>query len=1064
MTPAAPGGGGLAAWATLWSEVEPLVDEALSLPPAERQAWRQALDSRCRPELRTAVLALLDAASAAIETGFLAGLPALPAAAQALEEAPAGDPAAPGARVGPWQLLRPLGEGGMGSVWLAERADGTLRRPVALKLPRLAWAGGLAERLARERDILAGLTHPNIARLYDAGVDAAGRPWLALEHVDGQPIDAHAQAAGLGVRARVQLLLQVCEAVAHAHRNLVIHRDLKPGNILVTPQGEVKLLDFGIAKLIDGDRAAPTALTELAGRALTLDYASPEQVRGEPLTTASDVYSLGVVAYELLAGCKPYRLQRGSAAELEQAVAQADIAPASRRAAEPATARALRGDLDAILAQALRADPADRYPGVDALRADLQRHLDGDAVLARPPALGYRLGRLLRRHRLPVASAAAVAAALLAGSALAWWQAVAAREAALRADAEARAARQAQAEATASRQLAEQQAALAESRRAEAESATARAAAAAALAGSEAERARNAASAEQRSAEEARQQARRAEEVKQFALSLFEQADTQAGAGAQTTARELLLKARERIERDLAGAPAIRQELQLSLARSLQSLSDQAAALALTDAVLAAAPAEPLHTEAQLLRAELLTGQGRFDDALALCEQLEQRTRGRRDMLRLSVLRLLSVQLARADRYVEAVSRAEEAVALGEGPPALPPLGRLRAWMALANNRYIGRLPGASTAADRAVALAAQLYEDPRAEPRLEAQQMRAQALMGEGRLADSVSQYGELLAARRAQLGDRDFGLAAIYNGMGNAQLQLGQFEAALASYRALTAVVDHNERGPTVNRALGRYRTGTALLALDRDAEAEAALAEAVAVRLAAGGGPGTVVGWRLAQATALARLGRHAEADALVRESENAQPGDAFDTALWAGQRAAVRLVQDRPAEALAQADVALPVFAAQANRTQWQRMQALRGRALLALGQPEPALQAAREAVPGAAPADDATRSTDQADALLTQARALLVLERPAEAQAASTRALQTWTLRRPGSRGHGLALGWHALALRAGGDCAGAERHAAQALAQVGAAVTAAERELREQLGALVAGRCAVASR
>eukprot|EP01031_Cornospumella_fuschlensis_P015568 gene15568-19033_t len=181
-----------------------------------------------------------------------------------------------------------LGRGGMGDVWLADRADGELKRQVALKLPRVTWGGALAERLRRERDILATLAHPHIARLYDTGVDAEGRPYLALEYVEGQPIDAYCLERGLSLDKRLGLLLQVAAAVAHAHARLVVHRDLKPSNILVTAEGEVRLLDFGIAKLLQDDLAAETQLTQLSGRPLTLDYASPEQIRGEPLGTASD--------------------------------------------------------------------------------------------------------------------------------------------------------------------------------------------------------------------------------------------------------------------------------------------------------------------------------------------------------------------------------------------------------------------------------------------------------------------------------------------------------------------------------------------------------------------------------------------------------------------------------------------------------------------------------------------------------------------------------------------------------------------------------------------------------
>jgi serine/threonine-protein kinase len=432
--------------ATAWPAVDRLLDDALSLPPAQRLAWLAALPAEHAP-LR-ATLARLLAMQAGLETDdFLRTLPKL--AATPADGAQAGLPG-PGAStvvpepdsvVGPWRLLRELGHGGMGSVWLAERADGSLRRQVALKLPRLSWARDLAERMARERDIVASLEHPNIARLYDAGVDPLGRPWLALEFVDGQPIDVHARERNLSTRARLALLLQVAAAVGYAHGRLVIHRDLKPSNILVTAAGEVKLLDFGIAKLIEGERAEATALTQWAGRALTPNYASPEQVRGEPLGTASDVYSLGVVAFELLAGTRPYRLKRGSAAELEEAIASLDAPRASTLANDAATARALRGDLDAILAQALRKHPAERYPTVQALAEDWQRHLDGRPVRAMPDRLAYRLGRTLRRHWLPASAAAVTATALVAGATVALWQAQAARTAQARAEQEAATAR-----------------------------------------------------------------------------------------------------------------------------------------------------------------------------------------------------------------------------------------------------------------------------------------------------------------------------------------------------------------------------------------------------------------------------------------------------------------------------------------------------------------------------------------------------------------------------------------------------------------------------------------------
>ncbi|MFO0585751.1 MAG: serine/threonine-protein kinase [Anaeromyxobacter sp.] len=393
-----------------WPELDRLLDRALELPPERRQAFADALPP-AQAHLASQLRAILEAGARRAGQGFLERLPL------------GGEPGA-GARVGPWALLRPLGQGGMGAVWLAERADGGLARKVALKLPRAVLdPAALVRRMARERDTLAALEHPNIARLYDAGVDEAGRPWLAMEYVDGEPLDAHADARGLGVRARLALFLQVADAVACAHARLVVHRDLKPGNVLVTAAGDVRLLDFGIAKLLeDGAPAGSSQTTELAGPAFTPDYAAPEQLAGGPITVATDVHALGVLLHELLAGSRPYTLPRGHAGGLAAAreaarpPAPSEVAPASRRAA-------LRGDLDVIVAKAMRLDPAERYASVAELAADLRRHLAGDPVLARPPGLAYRAGKFVRRHRLPVALAAAVALALAAGVGATLWQA-----------------------------------------------------------------------------------------------------------------------------------------------------------------------------------------------------------------------------------------------------------------------------------------------------------------------------------------------------------------------------------------------------------------------------------------------------------------------------------------------------------------------------------------------------------------------------------------------------------------------------------------------------------------
>ena len=399
-----------------------LLDRGFELDADEREAWLAGLtgpDAELAPTLR----GLLARTASRETTQFLQRPPGF----TVVEAAHAGATLAEGSVVGAYRLLRPIDRGGMGEVWLAERSDDTVRRKVALKLPHVSWSPAFAERFTRERDILAALEHPNIARLYDAGVDRQGRPYMALEYVEGKPIDEFCRDHALPIADRLRLLLQVAGAVAFAHSRLVLHRDLKPRNLLVSADGVVHLLDFGIAKLMEGDAAEETALTRVHGRALTLDYASPEQIRGEPLGTASDVYSLGVVAFEILAGARPYRLKRGSPAELEEAITAADPPLASAVASDPATKKQLRGDVDAILQQALRKDPAARYASVGALAQDIERQLRGEPVLARPDSAAYRLRKFVLRNRVGVAASAAVLVAIVSGAAVAIWQASVAR-------------------------------------------------------------------------------------------------------------------------------------------------------------------------------------------------------------------------------------------------------------------------------------------------------------------------------------------------------------------------------------------------------------------------------------------------------------------------------------------------------------------------------------------------------------------------------------------------------------------------------------------------------------
>lgn len=405
-----------------WQRLSPLLDELLALDEAPRAARLAAL-AQDDPRLHAELQALLAHDEGARRDGFLAGS--------------AGPDALVGQAIGPYTLLAPLGQGGSGTVWRARRDDGRTEQEVAIKLLHLSLVGhAAAERFRREGTILGRLVHPGIAGLIDAGVTPAGQPYLVLALVEGQPIDQHCERLGLDVEARVRLFLDVLDAVAHAHRHLVVHRDIKPANVLVDGGGRVRLLDFGIAKLLDADGVAgATALTRHGGRALTPEYAAPEQFGDGEVTTATDVYALGVLLYQLLAGRHPTLPRGGGAVQALRAALETEPERLSR-AASGRLRRRLAGDLDNIVGRMLRKLPAERYPSVDAVATDLRRHLAHEPVSARPDGWAYRTGKFVRRHQGAVAAAALLALAVAGGTAGTWSQAERAREAAWIAQAE----------------------------------------------------------------------------------------------------------------------------------------------------------------------------------------------------------------------------------------------------------------------------------------------------------------------------------------------------------------------------------------------------------------------------------------------------------------------------------------------------------------------------------------------------------------------------------------------------------------------------------------------------
>ena len=394
----------------IWQQVSQHFDRVLELSPGEREASLAALRTE-DPEIAAEVEALLAEHRLACAEGFLDTAASITPPVATVESPLAG------VTVGAYTLRSPIGHGGMGTVWLAARSDGRFEGQAAVKLLNAALVGRDGERrFKREGTILARLTHPHIARLIDAGVTGTGQPYLVLEYLDGRHIDRFCDEERLGIDERIRLFLDVQAAVAHAHANLIVHRDLKPSNVLVTSDGQVKLLDFGIAKLLEDDDAA-SMLTREGSHALTPKYAAPEQVTGGRVTTATDVYALGVLLFELLSGQHPTGIHARSPAEFVKAVTDTEPTRlsdavqeatgsefASTRAVQRATTperlrQILRGDLDTIVGKALKRDPAERYASVAEFADDLRRYLADQPISARPDTVGYRAAKFVKRHR-----------------------------------------------------------------------------------------------------------------------------------------------------------------------------------------------------------------------------------------------------------------------------------------------------------------------------------------------------------------------------------------------------------------------------------------------------------------------------------------------------------------------------------------------------------------------------------------------------------------------------------------------------------------------------------------
>ena len=418
----------MARTAERYARVSELFQAAAELPTRERAAFLERECGEDEPLLRE-VGALLEADA---HTGFIKEpISTLPADLLAEEDLA-------GHQFGAYRVIREIGRGGLGAVYLAARADEQFEKQVAIKIVKRGLdTDDILRRFRAERQILAQLDHPNIARLLDGGTTEEGLPYFVMEYVQGEPIDAYCERQQLKITERLELFRKVCAAVTYAHQHLIIHRDLKPSNILVTTESEPKLLDFGIAKFLLSEDVAVT-MTVPAQRVMTPDYASPEQVRGEKITTASDVYSLGVVLYELLSGQKPYRLKTGTSDEMSRAIAEQEpprpSTAATNRDSKIQDRKSLRGDLDNIVLMAMRKEPERRYASAAALAEDIRRHQDGLPVTARPNTFSYRASKFINRHRAGTVAAALILLAIVAGVIATLWQAGVARAAQARAE------------------------------------------------------------------------------------------------------------------------------------------------------------------------------------------------------------------------------------------------------------------------------------------------------------------------------------------------------------------------------------------------------------------------------------------------------------------------------------------------------------------------------------------------------------------------------------------------------------------------------------------------------
>ncbi|MCW5967896.1 MAG: serine/threonine protein kinase [Blastocatellales bacterium] len=797
-----------------WQQIQELFHSALERAPDQRGPF---LDERCAADesMRREVESLI--ASSEEAGSFIEG--AVRDAAESMIE---GEPQA-GLRIGPYRIIRRIGRGGMGAVYLAERVDEQYRKRVAIKLIKRGLdTDEVIRRFRNERQILAGLDHPNIARLLDGGATEMGAPYFVMEYIEGLPLDIYCDRNRLTIDERLRLFRTVCSAVHYAHQNLVVHRDLKPGNILVTPAGDVKLLDFGIAKVLLSQPGAEGQTETATGlRPMTPDYASPEQARGEAITTASDVYSLGVLLYELLTGQRPYRFGSRTPQEVDRIISETEPEKPStaiartdkvagttegeagespvetvsrtRRDTLDRLRRRLRGDLDNIVLMALRREPRRRYASVEQFSDDIRRHIDGLPVIARQDTLGYRTVKFINRNRIGVATGAVFLLGAIGFGIVMAAQSVRIASERDRAVAAERVAEERRAEAESERDRAVAAETLAESEQLEAERARDAERTQRQLAESLLSRAMKAESEARFEAVRARNEAETARQVSGFLVGMFEVSDPERARGSTITARELLDRGANRISGELKDSPQVRATLMTTMGRVYERLGLYESAAPLLEEALKIRRGDHGGANIEVAQslnnlAEVRRRTGHADDAAELFREaltIKRRLLGAEHAEVAEVLDNLAIVMEAQGHYGEAEPLYREALAMRrkllgvEHEKVAESLNNLAELL-----RKKGDLAGAEPLHREALAMRRRLLAPDHPTLAISLDNL-AIVLYSKGDLAGAEPLYGEALGIFRKVLGNEHPDVATCLNNMAAIRIARGDYAAAEPLYR---------------------------------------------------------------------------------------------------------------------------------------------------------------------------------------------------------------------------------------------------------------------------------------